>query len=168
MKISIITARSKNGVIGSENSLPWKMPSDMRFFKQTTLGHHVLVGRKTYQSFNVQLVERPALILTRKSDYTPKYEDDQTISTLEDGIQKAKENNETELFIIGGGEIYKQALEKNLVTHMYITEIDAIIEGDTFFPDFDESEWSIIRKDSFSAGEKNDYDYSFVLYERKL
>ncbi|AFM05741.1 dihydrofolate reductase [Bernardetia litoralis DSM 6794] len=167
MKISIITARSKNGVIGSNNSLPWKMPSDMRFFKQTTIGHHVLVGRKTYQSFNVQLVERPALILTTKSDYQPKYKEDQTINSLEEGIKKAKEQNETELFIIGGGEIYKQALDKNLVTNMYITELDAIIEGDTFFPNFEESEWNVVRNDSFAAGEKNDYDYSFVLYEKK-
>lgn len=167
MKISIITARSKNGVIGSNNSLPWKMRSDMRFFKQTTIGHHVLVGRKTYESFNVQLVERPALILTTKSDYEPKYKEDETINSLEDGIKKAKEQNENELFIIGGGEIYKQALDKNLVTHMYITELDAIIEGDTFFPDFEESEWNAVRKDSFTADEKNDFDYSFVLYEKK-
>jgi len=167
MKISIITARSKNGVIGSNNSLPWKMPSDMRFFKQSTIFHHVLVGRKTYQSFNVQLVSRPALILTTKSDYEPKYKEDQTISTLEEGIEKAKGQNEVELFIIGGGQIYKQALDKNLVTHMYITEIDAIVEGDTFFPNFDESEWNVIRNDSFTAGEKDDYDYSFVLYEKK-
>ena len=167
MKVSIITARSKNGVIGSENSLPWKMPSDMRFFKQTTIGHHVLVGRKTYQSFNVELVERPALILTRQSDYQPNYKDDQVIATLEEGIEIAKQMGEMELFIIGGGEIYKQALEKNLVTHMYITEIDAIITGDTFFPEFDKKDWNIIRKDTFSAGERNDYDYSFVFYEKR-
>lgn len=167
MKISIITARSKNGVIGSNNSLPWKMPSDMRFFKQTTIGHHVLVGRKTYESFPVQLVERSVLILTTQSDYQPNYKEDQTINSLEEGIKIAKERNESELFIIGGGEIYKQALEKNLITNLYITEIDAIVEGDTFFPDFEEQEWKIIRKDDFSAGEKNQYDYSFVLYEKK-
>lgn len=167
MKISIITARSKNGVIGSNNSLPWKMPSDLRFFKQTTIGHYILVGRKTYETFTVPLPDRPAFVLTTKSDYEPKYKQDKIISTLEDGIKKAKEQNESELFVIGGGEIYKQALDKNLVTHMYITEIDAIIEGDTFFPEFDESEWNIIRKDDFAAGEKNQYDYSFVLYEKK-
>ena len=105
--------------------------------------------------------------MTTTSDYQPKYDPDQTIHSIEEGIKKAKEQNETELFVIGGGEIHKQALEKKLVTHMYITEIDAIIEGDTFFPSFDETEWNIIRKDDFSAGEKNDYDYSFVLYERK-
>ncbi|PIY07558.1 MAG: diacylglycerol kinase [Flexibacter sp. CG_4_10_14_3_um_filter_32_15] len=167
MKISIITARSKNGVIGSNNSLPWKMPSDLRFFKQTTIGHYILVGRKTYETFTVPLPDRPAFVLTTKSDYEPKYKQDKTISILEEGIQKAKEQNENELFIIGGGEIYKQALDKNLITHMYITEIDAIVEGDTFFPDFEESEWKIIRKDDFTAGEKNDYDYSFVFYEKK-
>jgi dihydrofolate reductase len=167
MKISTITARSKNGVIGSNDSLPWKMPSDLQFFKQTTVGHHILVGRKTYETFKVQLPDRPAFVLTTKSDYEPKFKQDQTINFLEEGIRRAKEQNETELFIIGGGEIYKQALDKNLVTHMYITEIDAIIEGDTFFPDFEESEWNILRKDSFAAGEKNQYDYSFVLYEKK-
>lgn len=167
MKISIITARSKNGVIGSNNSLPWKMPSDMRFFKQSTIFHHILVGRKTYESFKVQLTNRPCLILTTNENYEPKYKEDQTIKTIEEGIKKAHEQNEVELFIIGGGQIYKQVLDKNLVTHMYITEIDAIVEGDTFFPDFEESEWNIIRKDDFTAGEENDYDYSFVLYEKK-
>ncbi len=167
MKISIITARSKNGVIGSNNTMPWKMPSDMRFFKQSTLFHHVLVGRKTYEGFKQQLVDRTSLILTTKKDYQPKHKEDQIIHSLEEGIKIAEEQNETELFIIGGGEIYKQALDKNLVTHMYITEIDAIVKGDTFFPDFNEEEWNIIRKDSFTAGEKNDYDYSFVLYEKK-
>ena len=167
MKISIITARSKNGVIGSNNKLPWKMPSDMRFFKQSTIFHHVLVGRKTYEGFKQQLVHRPALILTTKSDYEPKYKEDQIIHSLEEGIKIAEEQNETELFIIGGGEIYKQALDKNLLTHMYITEIDAAIHGDTFFPEFDESDWTIIRKDDFQADEKNQYDYSFVLYEKK-
>lgn len=167
MKISIITARSKNGVIGSNNSLPWRMPSDLRFFKQTTIGHYILVGRKTYETFTVPLPDRPAFVLTTKSDYEPNYKEDQTINSLEEGIKKAKEQNENELFIIGGGEIYKQVLDKNLATHMYITEIDAIVEGDTFFPDFEEEEWNIIRKDSFAAGEKNDYDYSFVLYEKK-
>ncbi len=167
MKISIITARSKNGVIGSNNSLPWKMPSDMRFFKQTTIGHHVLVGRKTYESFRVRLVERSVSILTTNSAYQPTYKEDQIICSLEEGIKKAREQNETEVFIIGGEQIYKEALNKNLVTNMYVTELDAIIEGDAFFPDFDEAKWKIIRKDSFAAGEKNDYDYSFVLYEKK-
>ena len=167
MKVSIITARSKNGVIGLNNSLPWKMPSDLRFFKQSTIFHHILVGRKTYETFTVPLPDRPAFVLTTKSDYEPKYKQDQTIKTIEEGIKKAKEQNEVELFIIGGGEIYKQALEKNLVTHMYITEIDAIVEGDTFFPDFEESEWNSIRNDTFTASEKDDYDYSFVLYEKK-
>ncbi len=167
MKISIITARLKNGVIGSNNTLPWKMPSDMRFFKQSTIFHHVLVGRKTYEGFKQQLVNRTSLILTTKQEYQPKHKEDKIIHSLEEGIKIAEQQNETELFIIGGGEIYKEALEKNLLTHMYITEIDAIVYGDTFFPEFDESEWNIIRKDDFPADDKNQYDYSFVLYEKK-
>ena len=140
MIISLIAAVGKNGVIGSNGDLPWHLPDDMKFFSKTTRGHHVLMGRKNFESIPEKyrpLPGRPNIIVTRNADFNA----DQVIikTSIESGIRAAHEAGETELFIIGGGEIYNQTI--HLADRLYITHVEASPEGETHFPRFDSTEW---------------------------
>ena len=167
MITSLIVAVAKNNVIGKDNDLIWKLPNDMKFFKKTTLNHHIITGRKNYISIPKKfrpLPNRTNIVLTRQTDFT---EEGCIISNaLEDAIAHAKANNETELFIIGGGQIYKEALDKNLVDRMYITQVNEEFEGDTFFPAIDVKKWNKISTVENPSDEKHAHSYSFTIYEK--
>lgn len=141
MIISLIAAVGANGVIGAKGDLPWHLPNDLRFFSKTTRGHHVVMGRKNYDSIPEQyrpLPGRPNVVVTRDRNF--KADAVQVVFSIEDAVEYARSKGESELFIIGGGEIYRQSI--HLADRLYLTHVDAAPDGDTFFPAFDESAWS--------------------------
>ncbi len=164
MIISAIAAISKNFVIGKDNDLPWHMPNDLKYFMKTTRGHHLLMGRKNFESIGVPLRNRTNIIVTRNPFFIAT--GCITVHSIEEGIAIAKENNEKELFIIGGEEIYRQGLR--YCDKLYLTEIDVVIQnGDTFFPQFSLQDWQLISEDFHRKDEKNPYDYNYKVYHRK-
>ncbi|WP_017731766.1 dihydrofolate reductase [Nafulsella turpanensis] len=162
---SIIVARASNGVIGKDNSLIWHMPNDLKFFKDTTTGHYVLMGRKSYEAIGKPLPNRLNIIITRNPDYV--VEGAMVVHSLESALRLAEDQKQKEAFILGGGEIYRQAFKNNLVDRIYLTEIKEEFEGDTFFPELDASQWKETQREEFKADEKNPHDYAFVILERK-
>ena len=166
MKVSLIVAVSENGVIGKDNDLIWHLPKDIRFFKETTMGHHVIMGRKNCESIPHKyrpLPNRTNVIITRQSDY--KAEGCVVVNSVEAALEVVKQNGDSEPFIIGGGQIYKIALENNLVDRIYLTKIHHTFEGDTFFPELN-SDWKEIERIDCKEDEKHDYSYSFLTFEK--
>jgi dihydrofolate reductase len=155
--VKIIVAMSKNRVIGNNNELIWKLSSDLKRFKELTTGHPVVMGRKTYESIGRPLPNRRNIIITRNSEY--EVEGCEVVSSLEEALLLT--NNDC--FIIGGGEIYKQSLE--LADKIYLTLVHKDFEGDTQFPELSK-EWAIIDNKDFEADQKNEYNYSFIEYDR--
>lgn len=163
MKISMIAAMGQNRVIGKDNDIPWHLPDDFQYFKKTTEGHYVLMGRKNYESLPPKfkpLPNRPNVVITRNESYdAPGTE---VVNSLEDAIEIARKNNEEEVFIIGGGEIYKLGLA--YADTIYLTEINGEFEGQTIFPEFDKSEWKEISREHHSTDERHKYSFDFVIY----
>jgi len=166
MTISLIAALSKNRVIGKNNDLPWHLPDDMKYFMQTTKGHHVILGRKNYDSLPEKfrpLPNRTNIVITRQKDF--KAEGCVIAHSLADAVDLARKNNEQELFVIGGAEIYN--LSFPLSHRLYLTEIDAIIEGDTHFPEFKKQDWNETSRIHHSADDRHKFAFDFVVYDRK-
>jgi len=165
MIISMIAAVASNGAIGRANDLPWHLPDDMKYFMQTTKGHHIIMGRKNYESLPEKfrpLPNRTNLVVTRQRGFQAP--GCTVVHTLEEGIKIAKENQEPELFIIGGAEIYKAAFP--LAGQLYLTEIHQEVEGDTFFPFFDKKQWHEISRINHSTDLRHAYSFDFVIYEK--
>ena len=159
--LSIIVAIGENNVIGKDNDLIWHLPRDLKHFKETTTGHCVIQGRKTYESCGKPLPNRTNIIITRDKSY--KAEGCIVVHSLMDAIKEAQ--NDTEPFIIGGGKIYEQALP--LVDRIYLTQIHHSFEGDTFFPKININEWDEISRQDFDPDEKNSYPFSILILERR-
>lgn len=159
--ISIIVAMAENRVIGVNNTLPWRLPADLKHFRQLTTGHHVIMGRRNYESIGKPLPDRTNIVVTRN----PAYQAPGCVirHSLDDALHIA--GNDPEIFIIGGAEIYRQALDK--ADRIYLTLVHANIAGDTFFPEFDAREWNESSRLRHEADEKNPHACSFVTYERK-
>ena len=155
--IKIIVATSKNKVIGNNNELIWKLSSDLKRFKELTTGHPVVMGRKTYESIGKPLPNRRNIIITRNLEY--EVNGCEVVSSLEEALLLS--NNDC--FIIGGGEIYKQSLE--VADKIYLTLVHKDFEGDTTFPELGK-EWATIDTKDFDADDKNEYNYSFIEYDR--
>ncbi|MFB6175133.1 MAG: dihydrofolate reductase [Candidatus Nanohalobium sp.] len=159
MEKIIIAAVSENNAIGKNGDIPWNIPEDMKHFKETTMGHPIIMGRKTYQSFPDPVRPLPGrtnIVLTR-SDFRPEDESVKTANSLEEAYNKAEELD-NKAFIIGGATIYKEALED--ADKMILTEVHREIDGDTFFPNWDEDNWEETKRE-----ERDDFD--FVEYTRK-
>ncbi len=163
MLISAIFAMSKNRVIGKDNDLPWYLSDDLKFFKKKTLGHHILMGRKSFESIGRPLPKRTNLILTRDPFYAVS--NALVTHSLEEAFSIAADNGEEELFVIGGEAVFRQALP--YIDVIYMSYIDEDIEGDTFFPEIDDDEWELVEKKNFKADEKNDYDFEIRVLRRK-
>jgi len=155
--IKIIVATSKNRVIGNNNQLIWKLSSDLKRFKELTTGNPVVMGRKTYESIGRPLPNRRNIIITRNSEY--EIDGCEIVSSLEEALLLTNNN----CFIIGGGEIYKQSLD--IADKIYLTLVDKDFEGDTTFPELGK-EWAKIKQDDFESDDKNEYNYSFIEYDR--
>lgn len=165
MRTSIIVAKTKNNVIGKDNDLVWHLPDDMKFFQQKTKGHTVIMGRKNYYSLPPKfrpLPNRENIVMTTQEDWTA--EGVQVVHSLEEALEKGKSLENQELFVIGGGKVFAQALDK--VDRMYITEIDAELEGDTWFPEFDRSKWKETSREHHPQDERHAYAFDFVQYDR--
>lgn len=166
MTISMIAAMGQNRVIGKDNDLPWHLPDDFRYFKEKTKGHYVLMGRKNFESLPDKfcpLPDRPNVIITRKKSYEGKGA--MVTNSLEEAIGLAEKNHESEVFIIGGGEIYNLGLK--LCDRIYLTEIAGAFEGDTYFPAFDREDWKEVSREHHPADERHRYAFDFVIYEKK-
>jgi dihydrofolate reductase len=163
MKISLIAALTDNNVIGRDNDLPWRQSADMKRYKALTMGHHLITGRKTYESVGRPLPGRTTVVVTRDPDYQP--EGVIVVHSLDEALRVAEANGDDDAFINGGAQIFEQALHR--ADRMLLTRIHADIEGDTFFPEFDDvSEWQLVDSEHFEADEKNQYPYTYLTYER--
>lgn len=162
--ISIIAAIGNNNVIGAKNSLPWRLPADLKYFKETTLGKTIVMGLKTFESVGAKpLPGRKNIILSNDENY--KAPSGCAIAkSVEDLLEMTK--NEKEVMICGGASIYRQFLP--IADRLYLTFIHHDFEGDVYFPEFDDNQWKEIKRTDNKADEKNPYDYSFVIFERKL
>jgi dihydrofolate reductase len=163
MKISIIAALASNAVIGRDNGIPWHLSTDLKRFKSLTTGHHIAMGRRTWDSVGRPLPGRTNVVITRQQGWSA--EGIVVVHSLDEAIRLAEAAGETEFFIAGGAEIYAQALHR--ADRMYLTRVHAEVEGDTFFPEFDDvSEWSLADSEHFEADEKNDFPFTFLNYVR--
>ena len=163
MKISLIVAAARNNVIGKDNQLLWHLPQDLRYFKNTTWGMPVIMGRKTYESVNKPLPGRMNIVITRQAGWSA--EGVQKALSLGEALRLAATANVKEAFVIGGGEIYRQAIA--VADKIYLTRIQAVFEGDTFFPEIDPAQWELASSHAVEADEKNPYDFSFEVWEKK-
>ena len=166
MTISMIAAMSSNRVIGKNNDIPWHLPDDFSYFKETTREHVVLMGRKNFESLPDKfrpLPHRTNVIITRKRKYTA----DRAIvvHSLADGLDLARQKGEEEVFIIGGGEIYNLGLE--VADKIYLTEINAQIDGEVYFPEFDKTTWQETSRKHHPADNRHKFDFDFVIYQKK-
>ena len=160
--ISFIVAMDKNRVIGKDNQLPWHLPEDLKFFKRVTMGHPIAMGRKTHESIGRVLPGRENIVITRQPDY--RSEDCTVFYSVEDFVKKSHEQSE-EIFVIGGAEIFKETFP--YADRLYITLIHDEFAGDTFFPEFNPSEWKLVTNEKGIKDVKNPYVYEFRLYEKR-
>jgi dihydrofolate reductase len=164
MIVSLIVAAGTNNAIGKDNQLLWHLPKDLQFFKQTTWAMPVVMGRKTFESLGGKpLNGRVNIIITRQKDWS--HEGVVVVHSLADALFFAKESDYKEVFIAGGGEIYAQAMSQ--ANKIYMTRVDAVIDGDTFFPDIDSSDFALSNEVTHAAHEKHAYGFSFQTWLRK-
>lgn len=160
----MIVAVSDNGVIGHENRMPWHLPADLQFFKKKTLHHCIVMGRKTFESIGSKpLPKRTNIVLTTNADW--KADGVEVVYSLEQAVALAKQKSETELFIIGGANIFGQAIP--LVETIYWTKVKANIQGDAFLELPDAAQWEQVSEESFEANEQNPIPFAFVCYQRR-
>ena len=166
MIISLIAAVATNRVIGKDKDLVWHLPDDMKFFMKTTINHFVIMGRKSYESIpnNYRpLPNRVNIIVTRQKDYNAP---DSIISnTLEEALDYSIAHHQKEVFVIGGGQIFDQSME--IADKLYITEVKASFEGDSYFPELDHDQWDEISRKHHPQDDKHKHAFDFVIYERK-
>lgn len=163
MRISALVAMTPDRLIGINNQIPWHIPADLKYFKEKTIGHHILMGRKCFESIGKPLPGRTNIIVSRNTSLF--YSQCHIVRTIEEGILLAKMNHETELFIVGGGEIYSQS--QSYWTDLYITWIDADLQGDVYFPQYTQEEWLLQYEEKHEKDSKNNFNYSFNKYIRK-
>ena len=160
--LTIIAAVANNGALGKDNDLIWHLPADLKRFKRVTLGHHLIMGRKTFESLPGALPNRTTIVISRDKSYKAK--DCMVTQSLEEAIELAKKHDDNP-YILGGGEIYKQAMK--YADYLDLTLVHHDFEADTFFPDIDPSLWKEIKREDFDKDENHLYPYSFVLYKKK-
>ena len=161
-KLSLIWAMDQNRLIGNNNSLPWYLPADLAFFKRTTMGKPMIMGRKTFDSIGRPLPGRQNIVITRDSTFSAQGCD--IANSIEEAMSLVSEEKQ-EAMLIGGASLYLQMLEQ--ADTLYITQIHHTFSGDTWFPEMDMSQWSEVYREDFEADEKNLHAYSFMQYERK-
>jgi len=162
MIVSAIVATADNNVIGKDNDIPWYLPADLKYFKKTTLNHHIIMGRKSFESIGRPLPKRTNIVISRN----PYFIATNCIkaSSVEEALTIAHDNGEEEAFIIGGGQIYE--LSKAYWDRVYLTEVHAKVNGDIYFPPLLEENWRLISEEAHQADEKNEYDFTFKVLER--
>ena len=160
MIISLVAAVSENRVIGKDNALPWNLPADLRHFKELTIGKPVIMGFKTFESIGKPLSNRTNIVLCKEKVEIPGCT---VVHSIEEALQAV--GNAEEVMIIGGGSVYAQFLPK--ADRMYLTRVHAEVEGDTYFPEFNQDEWKEIERVNHEKDEQHPYSFRFVTFERK-
>ncbi len=163
MLLSLIFALDENNAIGKNNQLPWHLPADLKKFKQITMGHHMLMGRKTWESIGKALPGRTSVVISRNA--VIDLEGVVVRRSLQEAIDFARLEGENEAFIIGGAQLFKDAIP--LADRFYLTRIHQVFDADTFLPPINMNEWEILEKQFFPKDEKNAYDFTFYVLERK-
>ena len=163
MVINLIVAVAENNVIGRDNKLLWRLPNDLAFFKNTTWGMPLIMGRKTSESMGKALRGRTNIVITRKSDW--QKEGAVRVSSLDEAISAAADTDALECYVIGGGQIYEQAMP--IANRIYLTRVLTEMEGDTFFPVIDEKIWKLTESTAFPEDEKHAFPYRFEIWQRK-
>lgn len=163
MLISLVVAASENNVIGKDNKLLWHLPNDMKFFKNTTWAMPVVMGRKTFDSLGKPLTGRTNIVITRKENW--KKEGVKVVKSLDEAIALAGDADAKEVFVIGGGEIFRQSIDR--ADKIYLTRVHTTVEGDTFFPEVPETQWELASNLDFAADNKHAFSYSFQIWQRK-
>lgn len=162
MIVSLIVAYDKKRGIGKSNKLPWHLTSDLQRFKKLTTGHYLIMGRKTWEAIGRPLPGRNSIVISRNREFLP--EDCIVTHSLEDALTAAKTKGEEEVFIIGGSEVFTQAIEK--VDCIYLTEVQSHADADVFFPNLDYRKWKLIHSSFHKKGDKDQYDYIFKVFVR--
>lgn len=163
MKLSLIVAVSTNGIIGRDGGLPWRLPADLRRFKRLTMGHHLIMGRKTYEAVGRPLPGRTTIVVSRGRPKLPAAV--RLAGSLDEAIEMAQTAGDTEAFIAGGGEIYRLALPR--VERIYLTRIHAEVAGDAWLPEVSEPEWRTLWREDHPPDERHAHAYSFLVLERR-
>lgn len=163
MKISLVAAVAKNGVIGKENDLVWKLPTDFKRFKRITSGNYILMGRKTFESLGKPLPNRTHVVVTRNKDYEVP-EGHHVFTEIRDAFIFCLKAGIDILYVIGGGEIYKESID--IADEMLLTHVEASPEGDAYFPEWNPEEWEETFREFHPKNDKNEFDFSFVNYKR--
>jgi len=161
MTISHLVAASENNVIGKNNHLPWRLPNDFKYFKNKTWGMPVIMGRNTYESLDKPLPGRFNIVITTKQDW--KRDDVIVTHSIHEAITKAIETDCKEIFIIGGGDLFKQSV--SIVNKIYLTRVHTTVEGDTVYPEINQAKWKLVSEDLHSADEKHAFAYTFQIWE---
>lgn len=161
MKLSIIVAMDKNRVIGRNEDLPWRLSADLQKFKKVTMGKPIVMGRKTHESIGRPLPGRENIILTRDHGYSS--EGCTVLNSIDAILEHCRD--EEEIMITGGAEIYRMLMDR--VHRIYLTEVHAEVEGDTYFPTINMDEWELMEREDYQADEKNEYDFSFLVLDRR-
>ncbi len=161
MLLSLIVAVAKGNVIGGDNKLLWHLPADLKHFKNVTMDHTIIMGRKTFESIGKPLPGRKNIVVTRQDDYQAN--GCTVVNNLQEAINSCEK--EEEAFIIGGAEIFRQSIPA--ADKIYLTRIDHAFDGDVFFPNLNFSEWKLVKYVKYHADEKNKYEYSFAEYQRQ-
>lgn len=164
MIISLLVAASENNVIGRDNKLPWHLPDDLKYFKNLTWAMPILMGRKTFDSIGKALPGRKSIVITRNKDW--QHEGVDAVHSIDDAVEKAEAYGAKEIFVIGGAEIFRTALPD--AGRIYLTRIHQNIDGDVYFPEIDKAKWSLVSERFCEADEKNSYDHTYQIWERKV
>jgi dihydrofolate reductase len=159
-RLSLVVAMAKNRVIGRDNATPWHLPAELKLFKTLTMGHAIIMGRKTYESIGRLLPGRTSIIVTRRLDY--RIPGAIVVHSLGEAISAC--GDDPEVFVIGGAEIFREALP--LADRIYLTLVQTEVVGDTLFPEFDLKDWKEIGRESHLSDRRNAYDFDFIVYER--
>ncbi len=162
MRIAILAAVARNGTIGRDNRLPWHLPDDLRRFRALTLGKTVIMGRKTYESLPGALPGRHSIIVSRDLKDSPAGNDIELARSLEDALGRGRSS---EVFVIGGASLYRQILPQ--AHRLYLTEIDAEIAGDAFFPAYDRADWAVVTDEAHPADDRHPHSFRFLTLERR-
>ena len=159
-KVTLIAAAGENNELGKDQDLVWHLPDDFKRFKQLTTGHYIIMGRKTFDTFPQLLPNRTHIIITRKENYNP--EGTIVVDSLDKALEAAKDDPQP--YVIGGGEIYKLALDK--ADAIELTRVHGTFDADTYFPDFNEENWELVEKEEHPADERHKYAFTYLTYER--
>lgn len=160
MKTAFVVAMDEQGLIGRDNDLPWRLSADLQYFRRITMGKPILMGRKTHESIGRALPGRQNIVVSSLADYQAEGCD--VVNSIESALKLAAD--EDEIMVIGGSSLFEQMFD--IVDKLYLTRVHAELEGDTWFPQWDKTKWQLISQESHPADEKNDYAYSFEVYQR--